>query len=300
MSVEFNPAGRLLAKLQRTLTTPPQAARLPDWPVLDACFGGLRSGELTCLSAPTGAGKTTLIAGIAYQLWKQNVPTFVAPVETGDVDFLARVLSVAEGRDFNDGEAHSPAAVDALIDKYRADLERAPLFIATYDSKVSTEDLRDMLNYQKQKHGVRVALLDNLNYFLDISNSSEQILEIDRAVRVFKDVAVSNDMHVLLICHPRKQDGKDDRILSENDLKGSGTIAQEAFNVILWNRPGADESPDETKRVLLVRKMRKRGLNVNKRFVFDYRGGRYEEDRGTTFRISPWVEKIYAKYTKRG
>src|SRR5690606_528147 len=78
------------------LVSPPSGVAFPWWPKFNALLGGLRMHEMTLLCAPTGAGKTQLLANIACQMWLQKVGTFVAPVETGDVDFLVRMFSVLE------------------------------------------------------------------------------------------------------------------------------------------------------------------------------------------------------------
>lgn len=275
----FKHASELLESVVSELTNPPMGNPLPWWTAFTDETGGLRGGELSVLSAPTGAGKTQLLANIACQLWEGNIPCFVAPVETGDRDFLIRMISVLERTDWNTGKAYPADRVNKLLDKYLKAIETRPLYISTYENRVAVEDMEALLRLMATK-GVRVALLDNLNFFLKVTRSSDQLLEIDEAVRVIGNVAKQTKMHIILICHPKKPETKDTRITSENELKGSSTIVQEAANVFLWNRPEENSNCHSTDRFLTIRKMRKRGILYNKSYRFSYSGGRFEEFKG--------------------
>lgn len=273
--LKFNQAGKLFAGALNELVNPIPGIDLFWWPRLNELTGGLRASELSLLCAPTGAGKTQLLANVACQLWLQNVPTFVAPVETGDQDFLIRMCSVLDGVDWNTGRAHSEDKVMRLSEKYKKRFDESPLYLASYDNRVSIEDMEAMLRFQVQVNGVRVALLDNLNFFLKVEKSSEQIIAIDEAVRMMGNVAKQTKVHIILVCHPKKTDGG--RILSEFDLKGSSSLVQEAANVLLWNRPDPEAPALDTDREAVFKKMRRRGTAVNKALWFAYKGGRFEE-----------------------
>lgn len=273
--LQFNRAGEVFVRSLNELVNPMPGVDLFWWPKMNAEIGGLRGGELSLVCAPTGAGKTQLLANIACQLWIQEVPTFIAPVETGDSDFLIRMCSVMESADWNTGIAHDAAKVMRLAEKYKNRFESAPLYLATYDNRVALEDMEAMLRFQSQANGVRVALLDNLNFFMKISRAADQLLEMDEAVRLFRNCAKQTGMHVVLVCHPKKTEGG--RVVSEFDIKGSASLVQEASNVLLWNRPPEDALAVATDREAVFKKMRRRGTAVGKRFWFAYKGGRFEE-----------------------
>jgi hypothetical protein len=86
-------------------------------------------------------------------------------------------------------------------------------------------------------------------------------------------------IHIILICHPRKTEGG--RVESEFDIKGSATAVQECANVILFNRPKKEDVDGITRtwsqRELVFKKIRKRGMYVNKPIWLDYANGRYTE-----------------------
>lgn len=260
------------------LAFPPRGVALPSWPLFTKYIGGLRPHELTLLCAPTGAGKTQFLANVAVQTLTQGEPTFAAPVETGDVDFATRVISCAEGRDLNSGEAHSTEYLSRVTERH-SKLISQNLFIASYDNRVAIGEMLDLLKYMHQEYGVRVAILDNLNFFLNVVSSQLEKAEMDNAIHEFVILAKKLPMHVILIVHPRKT--LDGRVESEFDIKGSSTAVQEASNVVLFNRPKSEDVENGkrliTDRELVFRKIRKRGVYVGRPIWFGFDSGRYTE-----------------------
>jgi len=258
---------------------PPRGVPLPWWPKFTSYTGGLLPNQSTLVCAPTGAGKTQFMACISAQLLQQGVPHFVAPVETGDRDFMARVASALVKYDMNCGERVSQKAIQDASDILGKYMSKAPMNIGTYDNRVAIEEMITMLKYQHQSYGIRVAILDNLNFFLNVVSSQMEKAEMDSAIHEIVMLAKKLPLHILLIVHPRKTDGG--RVLSEFDIKGSSTAVQEASNVLLFNRPSIEDVDDGkrhiTDRELVFRKLRKRGFNVGKPIWFAYNNGHLEE-----------------------
>lgn len=277
--LKYRSAGDVWLESVKEILDPPKGVALNWWPKFTAYTGGLMPKQASLLCAPTGAGKTQLLACISAQLLEQGVPHFVAPVETGDVDYMARVASAIASHDMNSGEHVPKYALDKATNRLADYLKKTKMTIATYDNRVSIEEMTTMLKYQHHAYGIKVALLDNLNFFLNVVSSQMEKAEMDSAIHEIVMLAKNMPFHIVLIVHPRKTDKG--RVESEFDIKGSSTAVQEASNVILFNRPLQTDIDNKdrkfTDRELVFRKLRKRGYNVGLPVWFAYDNGRLGE-----------------------
>lgn len=278
-SLNFHDAADLYPRAIQRLLNPPVGIPLPAWPKFNEFLGGLRMHELTLFCAPTGGGKTQFLANVSAQLLKQDIPHFVAPVETGDIDFLIRVMSTLDGRDYKLLDRLDMFDHQRLEERMRERFAPGKIWISTYDNRVDIAEMATLLKFQAQQ-GARVAVLDNLNFFLRVTSSQMEKAEMDEAMHTFVMLTKKIPIHVILVCHPRKTDGEG-RVDSEFDIKGSSTAVQEASNVMLFNRPSLEQLRDgrkrSTDRELVFRKIRERGIHVGKPIWFSYTEGRYEE-----------------------
>lgn len=255
---------------QSQLVTGFGGIRLKRFALFNEMTGGFRSNEFTILCGSTGSGKTTLCANISADLVEQQIPHFVASVETGATDFVNRVLSVFANEDLNHGDPIAIERLQRINEKFGHNFKNSSLELSLYDNRVSHHELMATLAWQAKHRGCKVAILDNLNFFLEVSRSSESILEMDRVVHDLIIFCKQIPMHVIMVMHPRKTD--EGRIEHENDIKGSSTANQEAHNILLWNRPHPDAIEqgwaEPHDRELLIAKMRRRGRYVRNRLLF--------------------------------
>lgn len=259
----------------KEIINPPRGIMLNDWSKFNELLGGLRPKEFTIFCGATGAGKTQWLATVAAQLIKQNEKVFVAPVETGYIDFSIRILSVLNKRDLNTGAAFSKKDYSPAIDSYFQHLNDNVIF-STHDNRIEILEMIQTLKYMSDQ-GVKVAVLDNLNFFLKPTGQNNLVMEYDEAVHSFVMLAKEIPIHIILVMHPKKNEGK---LKSEFDIKGSSTAVQEAQNVLLMNRLDENEIPalgNKYTREFIFKKIRRRGYNVNEKFYMQYVGGAYVE-----------------------
>lgn len=264
----------------KELLLPFPSTKLMTFPTLSRITGGLRPREFTILCGATGIGKTTLNACFSESLMRQGVPHFVASVETGETDFLKRVMSAFMGEDWNTGDPIPEEKLKLFNAQYLHLIQSDVLQLSLYQNRFSVETLMSDIAWMVKHKGVKVAIVDNLNFFMEVTRASDQIVEMDRVIHELIIFCKQVDVHVIMVMHPKKTE--DGRVESEFDIKGSSTAVQEAHNVLLFNRVGQDlieaGSAVDGDREIMIAKMRRRGRAVGSRIVLKTIAGvKYEE-----------------------
>lgn len=240
---------------------------LPQWEYLNKFLSGLSPYEFSILCGPTGAGKTTLLASWALDLISSSIPTYIAPVEIGSAEFVKKMIGALAFKSF---ESISEQERDALKRNIYPILGSTLMVFANYDSRVNhITMLADLLHAHKER-GVKVALIDNLNFMMEVTKSADQIIQMDRTVHDFVIFCKKIPMHIVMVMHPRKTENG--RITSEFDIKGSATSVQEACNVLLFNRlEDAEHAPmgvdPKFCREIIVAKSRYNGRSVGRKII---------------------------------
>lgn len=278
--IDLVPINQMALEARAELSTPQECVTLPQWNYFNDFVGGLRVNEFSVLSGPTGTGKTLLLANISTQLLQDGTPHFVASVETGPLDFFKRNLSVLTGRSFV-GQPPSDREVTEIFAKHSELLTTNRIVYTRYENRIDHRRLLSDMLYAHETYHCKVALLDNINFFMEVGEADSAIVQMDKVVHDFVVFSKQVPMHTILVMHPKKTENS--RVTSEFDIKGSSTSVQEASNVILWNRVGDDVyiEPHQNKnymREMKFVKIRQRGGNVGKRIIFDFKHNRLIED----------------------
>jgi replicative DNA helicase len=242
---------------------------LKDFPKLDKMTGGLRPYEFTILCGATGTGKTTLAANLSLDLLKQGVPQFVASVETGATDYVKRMISAQAEHDWNSGEAVHIDKLRVFEAQHKAMFKGNPCWVSLYDDRTTVEALMADLAFMVKENKVKVAVIDNLNFFLEITSAANAVVEMDRVIHELIIFCKQVPIHLIMIMHPKKTETG--RVESEFDIKGSSTAVQEAHNVLLFNRAHPDliraGTAIDGDREIQIAKMRRRGKYVRRRLL---------------------------------
>lgn len=264
---DFSPLSELLPDIYQRILLPEPSVHLSAFPKLSHSLKGLRSREYTIFCGPTGTGKTAFLAHLALEVAKQGHGVYVASVETGRLDFGTRMLSAEIGQNWNIGEPVDLEKVKAF-EYDHPHFNKLPVYMARYEDRVDITTLLDGIRFAIEVYKVKLAILDNLNFFMEVTTSANAIIEMDRVVHEAIIFCKKNDVHMIMVMHPKKTDHG--RVESEFDIKGSSTAVQEAHNVLLWNRPL--QKPDDPifspYRELKIAKCRRYGMNVGKSISF--------------------------------
>lgn len=277
--------GATLGDFVKDILTYTPSAKTESWAFFDKVVGGLRQNEFTVFCGPTGVGKTEWLANLALLLGKNNNKVFVASVETGPVDFFRRMASIYLGEDLNEYDTIPKEKLQQILKKIHPffDQFKENIKFAQHQNRVPLvqliSDLENACNM-----GCSVAILDNLNFFMEITSAQNAIIEMDHIIHELIIFCKNHPIHIIMVMHPRKTDGG--RVESEFDIKGSSTAVQEAQNVLLFNRPTEEwikQNINEKKinpifwRELKIAKMRRKGKFCGSTITYQNDGGRYRE-----------------------
>ena len=287
MDDRFMPFEKLIAQAAEEMLKPVPAVHFMDFPRFSKSIGGFRPREFTILCGSTGSGKTTLLANLSLDLMKQHIPQLVLSVETGHTDFIRRVMSSLAAKNLNTGEVISPALVGDTFIRNKLHLIKSGSHLSLYDNRVTVEQLMDDIREAHKSFGAKVVLVDNLNFFMEVTTNANAVIEMDRVIHSLIIFCKQVDVHIVMVMHPRKT--YSGRVQSEFDIKGSSTSVQEAHNVIVLNRPHRDlisnGAADKDDRELSFLKIRRLGANMGKSIIFRAEDSvKYIEKAGCEFK----------------
>jgi len=218
------------------------------WKDLDNLIGGIRTKEMTVISADTGAGKTTFSVNLLCNLLMRNPSGFW--INSWEMDYeviIRKVASVVLGSKFK-----TQAFTSEQIKAFKAWMHKHNAMINPKRSKADIPTLHKQIELASKVYGVKYVLLDHLDYISATSKEKETHEKIKDAVCAIHDMAMEFDVHVLLIAHPKQlEDGSGKMHMGQ--LKGSAAIKQYADNILLLQNMAQVDlaTPDNRMKVLI-------------------------------------------------
>lgn len=204
---------------------------------LDHAIVGLNMSEVTLLSGSNSSGKSSWLNSLLLNIVQQGTNVALWSGELRPDILKAWIQMVAAGKEhlrpssYGDGKYYVPQGVGEQIDHWLDG--RFFLYNNEYGTKWQQifHDMQELLKAQ-----VKVFVLDNL-FSLDIdlfdgdrnNKQKELILQI-------KDFAKSNNVHIILVAHPRKSL----TFLRKNDISGTSDLTNAVDNVFICHRVNND------------------------------------------------------------
>lgn len=262
--------GKVYAKAWESLLLPVPSIHLDFSPSLNKLTRGVRQREFTILCGATGVGKTTLCSMIASDFLKKDIPQWIASVETGPIDFARRLIGIYAEKNINEINQVTIDSAKKFHTDYGHVFKYGKTHLSLYENRFSVEELIREIEYHVKTYGIKLAMIDNLNFFLEVTSARESVTEMDRVVHELIIFCKRIDCHILMVMHPKKTDHG--RVESEFDIKGSSTSVQEAHNVWLFNRPlpqmVKDGQARSTDREIKIAKCRYYGKYIGSRILY--------------------------------
>lgn len=205
---------------------------------LDRKIMGLLLGDVTILSGLSGAGKTSWLDCIILNVVERGFKVGVWSGELQDFRFQSWIDNVAAGKNHvvkNTNFDNLYYAPRDIADKINSWLD-GKLFLYNNNYKNRWKQLFSDIQEIVEKQDCKLIVLDNL-MALNISDfDGAKNEQQSQFINELKDYAKQKNIHVILVCHPRKQDG----FLRKESISGTADLTNLCDNLFILHRVGRD------------------------------------------------------------
>lgn len=274
---------KLMARIQDMQKNPEIAKRQnisTGFKDLDNTIGGLSPSNMVVLAARPSMGKTALALNIALNVCKKGDAIGIISIEMSSDQIVYRMLSTLSG-------VNATNITTGILDKdeFHAvqsagyELGKLPIYIED-DAKITIDKLYASARKMKHLHNIKVLVIDYLQLIASSKGTSDynrqqEISNISRSIKM-----MAKDLGICILCLSqlsRKVEERVDKKPKMSDLRESGSIEQDADQVLLIFRPEYYMTEEE--------KVSNSDISIPQIFVSKNRHGKTGEIR-LTFKYS--------------
>ena len=241
-------------------------------PNLTKNMRGMRLGDLTIVTAASGAGKTTLMKQL--ELHFNDTTEFnqgIIHLEEGIRDTMEGLVSVKLGRQLHleDDSNTDPDVREAWQELSEAKDEEGNSRLSIVDTfgALDTEKLYGMIRYLAQVDNCKIIYLDHITMLVSgLDGQLDDRKALDLIMTSLKSLTQELGIHLFVVSHLNNSTNgakafEEGTVANVNNLRGSGSLKQLADNVILLTRNQMAETPQERSTVQIsLLKCRKTGM----------------------------------------
>ncbi len=207
---------------------------------LDQKIMGFTLGDVTILSGLSGSGKTTLLDHFILNAVQRGYKTAAWSGELQDFRFQAWLDQMAAGKSYVvqkygfSNLFYVPKMTAEIINRW---LEgKFWLYNNSYGPKWSQlfEDIKGCV----EKNELQFVLLDNLMSLQLDSYEGEKNERQSQFINDLKDYAKNKNIHIILVCHPRKEQSF--QLLRKESIAGTADLTNLCDNLLISHRVGND------------------------------------------------------------
>ena len=204
---------------------------------LDRVIGGFFGGELTVIGARPAVGKSVFGMNVALAAAKAGFKVGICSREMTDIQYGQRVLSYQSGVD----GANIRRAEITDSDWIRLGEALSPLEALNIGFLFTVRTVDDLRAEVQRKHNrgeIDMLIVDYLQLMETAQRFKEDRLRIGYISKALKDISVDFKIPVIALAQVKRfAGGARAKMPSLEDLKDSGSIEQDADNVIFLHAP---------------------------------------------------------------
>jgi replicative DNA helicase len=228
------------------------------FPSLDSALMGLEPGTLTVIAGRPSMGKSAFAMNLAERMARAGDPVGFISLEMPNRQISQRLLSGVSGVPLEKIRLNDFSAADwSDLEEARAAIATLPLLVH-YAPAAPASRVRAIARDLVDRHGIKCLFID----YLQIMRASGRVnTENEKLTGIMADLkALAGEMDlpaILLSQFSRDATVGADHPPSMAQLRGSGSIEQDADNVMILHRPGYyTKDPTDTAVWLIVEKNR--------------------------------------------
>ena len=207
---------------------------------LDRVMLGLTLGDVTILSGLAGSGKTSLIDFIILNSVNKGYKAAVWSGELQDFRFMSWLDQMAAGKtnvvqqQGYENIYYAPKRISEKVNSWLDD--KFWLYNNNYGNRWS--QLYDDIKKAIKEFSPHLIVVDNLTA-LDLDSAGDDSNGRQKSfINELKDLAKASMVHILLVCHPRKEQSF--HMLRMESIAGSSDLVNLCDNVVIVHRSGND------------------------------------------------------------
>ena len=199
--------------------------------------GGIRPGEIMVIGGRPGQGKTALGVNMAMLTAEQGNPAAILSIEMSETEIVRRMMA------FYRCPMNATSAQRQDIENARERLQALPLSVVDMP-KGELSQIRSHIRTMSRRDGVRFFVLDYLQLVRAGREGVEEYQRVTIASQTMKQIAREYGVALVVLAQVNRDGGTREKP-TMNDLQGSGTIEQDADQIVLvHNPPNSDEEPE--------------------------------------------------------
>lgn len=229
----------------------------------DRLIGGGEENDLIIIAGRPAMGKSSLVNSIILQACMHKTPLLMWSLEMSGEETLNRLAAAMSGlllskirnNQLNKNEWQELVKTFEYISECPIDIQD--------NAGITVTDFRSKLIMLKRTIGLRVAILDRIGLLKFLNPNGNPVQEIERITKLLRRTAKETGVTIIALNQINR--GVETRggfgIPKLSDLRGSGSIEQDATKVIMVYRPEyynitEDENGESTagKAILLIEK----------------------------------------------